>query len=829
MEKKQRFGLRKTTMGLVSAAIMGVTIIPIIGTGNTVLANTTLGSAEATHQHISQPPADLQWTANTVAEIENEIELQLGDQADSQEYVIQWGDTVWGITQAFGIDLDKFVEVNGIENPDLIYANDIVSLDVTKAITGTPVSEREDAQEVTSEVDSTQGAKVEEKQDEVKAPGGLETPKPTETNKNNDTDKVEVEHDDTGNFGVIDNDKEVDKPTPPTTPTEEEEEKEDEVDKPTPPTTPTEDEKEDEIDKPTPPTTPTEEEEDEKEDEVDKPTPPTTPIEEEDEDEGLDPNTPVEDGEELINSEIIKGEVVTLPTDVASTMGDLISTEEINRRHIPEDDPNEFNHFYVQTSSKYVIKHGIEYHVDPTLPAGEIRVVAEGQNGVLEIIETKMESFGEIYEDVEGTGQFDDFDVVGEYVRSEAQPEIIQYGTQSTDIKRDTVHVNVPFETEYVDNNQVEQGKTKVLVRGVNGIIEKIYETPMTNGTPTGKRELVSDEVHTDVVNQVIERGTMVVENKTETKQVRTAPKVVWQNNPNLKAGEERVKQQGQDKVVEISYTVRYENGKEVSRKESGRKVIGAGRDTIMERGTMVVGNKTETKQVRTAPKVVWQNNPNLKAGEERVKQQGQDKVVEISYTVRYENGKEVSRKESGRKTISAGRNTIMERGTKSEAKDPYAFDQAKLNTEMLALINAERASVGVGALSYNNTLQRGTSIRADEILSEDSLTVGGKGHVRPDGTSFRTAFKYLGNNRESYLGENIAQNWIDIEGLENVEAGKTTIEKVLAKQFFDQYLGSAGHYANMVNRGYAGFATDIRVAENGKIFNVQIFTLPTK
>ena len=160
MEKKQRFGLRKTTMGLVSAAIMGVTSIPIIGTGNTVLADTTLGSAEATHQHISQPPADLQWTANTVAEIENEIELQLGDQADSQEYVIQWGDTVWGITQAFGLDLDKFVEVNGIENPDLIYTNDIVTLDVTRAIqgnasltTGTPVSEREDVQEATPEVE----------------------------------------------------------------------------------------------------------------------------------------------------------------------------------------------------------------------------------------------------------------------------------------------------------------------------------------------------------------------------------------------------------------------------------------------------------------------------------------------------------------------------------------------------------------------------------------------------------------------------------------------------------------------------------------------------
>lgn len=157
---------------------------------------------------------------------------------------------------------------------------------------------------------------------------------------------------------------------------------------------------------------------------------------------------------------------------------------------------------------------------------------------------------------------------------------------------------------------------------------------------------------------------------------------------------------------------------------------------------------------------------------------------------------------------------------------DAFAFDLMTLNTEMLSLINAERANVGVDSLSYDATLAEGTATRAEELLSEDSLTVNGVGHIRPDGTRFNTAFEYLGDGEEAMLGENIAQNWIDIEGMEQVDAGTTTIEKVLAKQFYNQYYISPGHYQNMIHDQYTGFATDIRINEHGKLFNVQILSL---
>lgn len=747
MDKKQRYGLRKTTMGLVSGIIMGLVIIPVFGAGITVSAETdstveTADEAEIMPISIVEAMPFTKWRPNTVLEIENEIKTQLANQPeDTHEYVIQWGDTVWGITQAFDLDLDAFVQANGIENPDLIYTNDIVSLDVDNVVvTDRTVNESvsESTQETETVADeSVVDSSVSEKDvvndapdekvtpvdapetkpaelDESKAPGGLTTPKPSETIEDIDTDG--------GNFSPVDGDN---------TDTN----KDESPDEDATPTTPVENDNDDVADENDTP--PVDNDNDVEDEDVD---------DNEDIDEGLEPNTPVDEGETVDNVEIIKGEVPALPDNVAPTKGDLIETVEVARWQNVAEDPDDNETFIVQYADRYNLNHGIEYHADPEMPAGETRVVAEGVNGIIETLYSVVEFQGNI------TGPYRDnqeanfvFEADGDRVTEESLSSIVMFGTQTVDTKRETVTVNVPFETEYQDNDKLEKGKTRVVVRGVNGVKTEVYETSVVGDEAVGERQLVSETVDTAVVNQVIERGTMVVENKTETEEVRTEPKVVWVDNADLNLGEERVQQTGQDKVVKITYAVRYENGVEASRTETGRETVNAGRDTIMERGTKV---------------------------------------------------------------------------------DRFAFDTVKLNTEMLALINAERADVGVGSLSYDSSLQQGTNVRADEIYDEDSLTVDGVGHVRPDGSDFNTAFEYLPNNGHLLLGENLAQNWIDIEGLENVEAGETTIEKVLAKQFFDQYYMSPGHYQNMINDGYVGFSTGVRIADNGKIFNVQIFTL---
>ena len=49
-------------------------------------------------------------------------------QLDGQQYVIQWGDTLWGISQATGISIEKLAYDNNIQNIDLIFADDVLML-----------------------------------------------------------------------------------------------------------------------------------------------------------------------------------------------------------------------------------------------------------------------------------------------------------------------------------------------------------------------------------------------------------------------------------------------------------------------------------------------------------------------------------------------------------------------------------------------------------------------------------------------------------------------------------------------------------------------------
>lgn len=70
------------------------------------------------------------WVASTPAQISNNMASQKinTNHLDGERYVIQWGDTLWGISQATGISVQKLAYDNHITNVDLIYAGDILIL-----------------------------------------------------------------------------------------------------------------------------------------------------------------------------------------------------------------------------------------------------------------------------------------------------------------------------------------------------------------------------------------------------------------------------------------------------------------------------------------------------------------------------------------------------------------------------------------------------------------------------------------------------------------------------------------------------------------------------
>ena len=102
-------------------------------------------------------------------------------------------------------------------------------------------------------------------------------------------------------------------------------------------------------------------------------------------------------------------------------------------------------------------------------------------------------------------------------------------------------------------------------------------------------------------------------------------------------------------------------------------------------------------------------------------------------------------------------------------ASNVYAAENFAV--EVLNLVNAERAKVGVAPLSLADDLQAATAIRAREIVSEFS-------HTRPDGSDCFTVMK----NRGRTCGENIA-------------AGHASAAETVA-----QWMNSQGHRENILN-----------------------------
>ena len=141
---------------------------------------------------------------------------------------------------------------------------------------------------------------------------------------------------------------------------------------------------------------------------------------------------------------------------------------------------------------------------------------------------------------------------------------------------------------------------------------------------------------------------------------------------------------------------------------------------------------------------------------------------------------------------LPAQENYLM---SSADSLDNYAQD-------VLNLVNAERAKVGLRPLTLSSTLNYGTLIRAQEIETLFS-------HTRPDGTSCSTVVEDY--YPSYYLGENIAE-------------GQTSAEKVM-----ESWMNSEGHRANILRKSYSELGVGLVCDENSyyKYYWVQLFGNP--
>lgn len=107
------------------AVMLGALLAPIGMPTVSVLADSFYQNQTSAHA------ADItNWIASTPEQIINNLTTQNinPQQLDGQQYVIQWGDTLWGISQATGISIEKLAYDNNIQNIDLIFAGDVLIL-----------------------------------------------------------------------------------------------------------------------------------------------------------------------------------------------------------------------------------------------------------------------------------------------------------------------------------------------------------------------------------------------------------------------------------------------------------------------------------------------------------------------------------------------------------------------------------------------------------------------------------------------------------------------------------------------------------------------------
>ncbi len=129
---------------------------------------------------------------------------------------------------------------------------------------------------------------------------------------------------------------------------------------------------------------------------------------------------------------------------------------------------------------------------------------------------------------------------------------------------------------------------------------------------------------------------------------------------------------------------------------------------------------------------------------------------------------------------------------------------------EFVKLLNAERERVGVKALTVNDILTGGATVRAEECIEKFS-------HTRPNGKSFEDVLQGEYKYNYAEIGENIAYIW-DYYKSADLEKNFTEQDlKVIAKEFFKMFKNSSVHYKNMTRAQYTemGFGVSFYVNES--------------
>ena len=300
---------------------------------------------------------------------------------------------------------------------------------------------------------------------------------------------------------------------------------------------------------------------------------------------------------------------------------------------------------------------------DDTLEKGQQKVDQQGETGTEVVTSTQKIVDGKPSGDPEVTTER----------TKEPTKQIIRVGTKTTGKNTESIETEVPYDVKVVYDPSLKPGESKVTQEGKPGKKKVTIERDIVNSKPGDPK--ITEEIIEQPVEKIVTVGTKPAE--ATNKATWTAPlpyDTIVRVNPELKPGEMKVVQQGE--YGEKEFTADFTAKDNTSTVNTTEKVTKKPVAQIIEYGPGVDDSEVVTKLEKPVPfetEIVF--DPNLKAGEQVVDQQGELGTELVTSTQKIVDGKP-----SGDPTVTTERtkeptNAIIRVGTKPEETEPVSTD----------------------------------------------------------------------------------------------------------------------------------------------------------
>ncbi|WP_236785194.1 G5 domain-containing protein [Anaerococcus ihuae] len=284
------------------------------------------------------------------------------------------------------------------------------------------------------------------------------------------------------------------------------------------------------------------------------------------------------------------------------------------------------------------------YEYDDSLEPGEEKIVTPGSPGKQERTNTLVIKDGKVVETKEGEFK----------TTKEPQERLIKIGRKPSEGETTETHRNkIPFDTKVIYDENLEAGSQIIEKEGRVGEEEVTTTQKIKDSKPIGDPE-ISKKTITEKEDRIVRIGVKPVVKETEL-----GNNTEYRHNPELKAGEEKVIEEGSKGSVKYTTTFNKETGKLEVKEERTEPT-----NKVVEYGSKTDGEFTYESE--KAYDIIIRENPDLEAGKTNVIQEGKPGKTET--TVKIENSKEVSR---DTKTITEKQDKIIEIGTKNVCEIP--------------------------------------------------------------------------------------------------------------------------------------------------------------